>query len=85
MVDTVNENFKNNMADMGCAGEVKLNESAGEAYEQWKLEIWVKFRAAEDMHVLTATRQTLNPLNPLNPLSPLNPLDPKPSTLNPKP
>ena len=31
---------------------------AGEAFEQWKLEIRVKFRALEDMHVLDSTRQS---------------------------
>lgn len=58
LVDHVNENFKNNFAAIGCAGEVKLNEDAGEAFEQWKLEIWVKFRAATDMHVLDSHRQS---------------------------
>lgn len=58
LVAHVNENFKANFAAIGCAGEVKLNEDAGERFEAWRLEIWVKFRAATDMHILDAHRQS---------------------------
>ena len=59
LVDTINENFKRNFALIGCAGEVRLCEDpAGDRVDLWKLEIWVKFRAATDMHILDAHRQS---------------------------
>ena len=58
LVEHINENFKSNFASIGCAGEVKLNEDAGESFEDWRLEIWVKFRASTDMHILDHHRQS---------------------------
>ena len=59
LVDTINENFKRNFAAIGCAGEVRLREDPiGDRVDLWKLEIWVKFRAATDMHILDAHRQS---------------------------
>ena len=59
LVETINENFKRNFAAIGCAGEVRLREDpAGDRLDLWKLEIWVKFRAATDMHILDAHRQS---------------------------
>ena len=58
LVEHINENFKSNFAAIGCAGEVKLNEDAGESFENWRLEIWVKFRAATDMNILDHHRQS---------------------------
>ena len=59
LVEQINENFKTNFAAIGCAGEVRLREDpSGDKFELWKLEIWVKFRAATDMHILDAHRQS---------------------------
>ena len=59
LVERINENFKHNFASIGCAGEVRLREDpSGDRFEFWKLEIWVKFRAATDMHILDAHRQS---------------------------
>jgi len=59
LVETINENFKRNFAAIGCAGEVRLREDPrGDRLDLWKLEIWVKFRAATDMHILDAHRQS---------------------------
>ena len=59
LVETINENFKRNFAAIGCAGEVRLREDpGGDCLDLWKLEIWVKFRAATDMHILDAHRQS---------------------------
>ena len=57
LVDKINDNFKNNFASIGCAGEVKLHD-AGDRFEEWELQIWVKFRAVTDMHILDAHRQS---------------------------
>ena len=57
LIDRINDNFKTNFASIGCAGEVKLHD-AGEAFDQWELQIWVKFRASTDMHILDAHRQS---------------------------
>ena len=57
LVDNINEQFKNNFAAIGCAGEVKLEER-GDAFDAYRLELYVKFRAATDMHILDAHRQS---------------------------
>ena len=57
LVDKINDNFKTNFASIGCAGEVKLHD-AGDRFEEWELQIWVKFRAVTDMHILDAHRQS---------------------------
>jgi chromosome segregation ATPase len=57
LVATIDENFKNNFASIGCAGEIKLRED-GENFRNWRLEIWVKFRAVTDMHILDSHRQS---------------------------
>ena len=57
LVDKINDNFKTNFASIGCAGEVKLHD-AGDRFEEWELQIWVKFRAVTDMHLLDAHRQS---------------------------
>jgi len=59
LIENINENFKQNFASIGCAGEVRLREDpTGDDFDLWKLEIWVKFRAATDMHILDAHRQS---------------------------
>jgi len=44
-------------AAMKCAGEVRL-ASSGKEYEKWSLEILVRFRDTEPLHVLSAHRQS---------------------------
>lgn len=41
---------------MGCAGEIRITEV--EDYDQWTLDILVKFRDTERLQLLTAQRQS---------------------------
>ncbi|KAK9808667.1 hypothetical protein WJX72_001584 [[Myrmecia] bisecta] len=55
-VDTINATFERNFRQIGCAGQVRLAEH--DDYDKFAIELLVKFRAEEEMQVLTANRQS---------------------------
>eukprot|EP00884_Botryococcus_braunii_P018626 jgi/Botrbrau1/5447/Bobra.182_1s0048.1 len=57
IVETVNRNFSANMAEMGCAGCVELDDPA-EEFSNWALLLKVKYRDEEQLQQLTSTRQS---------------------------
>ena len=64
-VQKISEQFQENFARIGCAGQVNLSGDGsrdhngfGDDFKQYSLEIRVKFRANEDMHLLDAHRQS---------------------------
>ena len=65
IVQKISEQFQENFARIGCAGQVNLSGDGsrdhngfGDDFKQYSLEIRVKFRANEDMHLLDAHRQS---------------------------
>lgn len=52
----ISSTFGSNIAEVGCAGEVSLVEA--ENYEEYKIEIRVKFRDTEELQVLSASRHS---------------------------
>lgn len=56
MVATINCSFQQNCSQVGFAGEVSLYED--EDYDKYAIQIRVKFRDAEELQVLTGTRQS---------------------------
>jgi len=57
LVGTINASFAGHFAELGCAGEVGLVE-AGEDYGAYGIEIRVRFRADEQLQVLSGQRQS---------------------------
>lgn len=57
MVDRINLNFRNFFAQLGCLGEVRLEEK-GDAYDEWEIAILIKFRDEEPLQRLSAQRQS---------------------------
>lgn len=41
---------------IGCAGEIRIRED--DDFEQWAIEIYVKFRDTEKLQLLTGQRQS---------------------------
>lgn len=58
LVNRVSEKFSAAFDRIGCAGEVKISEKENDHYEQWGLDILVKFRDSEQLHLLTGQRQS---------------------------
>eukprot|EP00877_Chromochloris_zofingiensis_P011381 jgi/Chrzof1/6497/Cz18g13150.t1 len=56
VVEKINITFALNFAEIACAGEVLLSEH--EDYDQYAIQIKVKFREGEDLQLLTANRQS---------------------------
>ncbi|KAG2501169.1 hypothetical protein HYH03_000984 [Edaphochlamys debaryana] len=56
MVATINDSFSANFKLIGCAGEVRLQES--EDYDKYAIEIMVQYRASESLTQLTGARQS---------------------------
>eukprot|EP00775_Hariotina_reticulata_P010125 gene10125-10283_t len=56
VVGLINESFSTNFAQIGCAGEVLLGQH--EDYDQFSIQIKVKFREHEDLQLLTGHRQS---------------------------
>ncbi|KAJ3254867.1 Structural maintenance of chromosomes protein 5 [Boothiomyces macroporosus] len=56
IVSVISQAFSDNFAVIGCVGEVRIKEDAD--YKEWGIEIWVKFRDAETLQLLTANRQS---------------------------
>lgn len=52
----ISTTFGGNIAEVGCAGEVSLVEA--DSYEEYKIEIRVKFRDTEELQVLSASRHS---------------------------
>ena len=64
-VEKISEEFSSNFARIGCAGQVALagdgsrdHDGFGDNFREYSLEIRVKFRPNEDMHLLDAHRQS---------------------------
>lgn len=59
LVGEINKNFSKHFRDMKCAGEVSLDQSENpDDFEKYGLKIRVKFRAADDLHDFTRSRQS---------------------------
>lgn len=58
VLSKISDAFSRNCADIGMAGEVKLREAANDDFENYALDIFVKFRAIEELHALNANRQS---------------------------
>lgn len=58
VADRINDTFSKDFATIGVAGEVALVEPEDRDYEKYSLEIRVKFRANEALHVLRHDRQS---------------------------
>jgi len=56
LVAKINETFRKNFAEIGCAGEVHLQED--EDFDKFEIQIRVKFRAEEELQILTSSRQS---------------------------
>ncbi|TIA86441.1 hypothetical protein E3P99_03678 [Wallemia hederae] len=57
LIAAVSERFSRAFQRFGCAGEVKLFRHPTD-YEQWAIEIYVKFRETESLELLTHQRQS---------------------------
>lgn len=62
-MDEVNRNFGRSFERIGCAGEVQLYEELDETtgledFERYAMHIKVRFRAEEQLQLLTAHRQS---------------------------
>ncbi|TEB23759.1 P-loop containing nucleoside triphosphate hydrolase protein [Coprinellus micaceus] len=57
LITSICERFSAAFDSIGCAGEVKLGERVDD-FEQWCIEIFVKFRDTERMTLLTGQRQS---------------------------
>ncbi len=62
LVERISVTFGRNFSQISCAGEVRLREpdAVDERYdyEQYAIEIWVKYRESQDLSLLTATQQS---------------------------
>ena len=58
VLSKISDAFSRNCEDIGMAGEVKLREAANDDFENYALDIFVKFRAIEELHALNANRQS---------------------------
>lgn len=60
LVKSIGNRFSEAFDRIGCAGEVRLNDerSPVEDYEQYAIEIHVKFRDTEKLQLLTGQRQS---------------------------
>ncbi|KAL7920841.1 hypothetical protein ACQKWADRAFT_151783 [Trichoderma austrokoningii] len=56
LVSKVNDAFAYNFEQISCAGEVRVNKT--EDFDQWSLDIMVKFRENESLQQLNAHRQS---------------------------
>ncbi|KAF9516831.1 hypothetical protein BS47DRAFT_1340449 [Hydnum rufescens UP504] len=56
LVNNIGDKFSAAFDRMGCAGEIRITEV--EDYNQWTLDILVKFRNTERLQLLTAQRQS---------------------------
>ncbi|KAI9004177.1 P-loop containing nucleoside triphosphate hydrolase protein [Gaertneriomyces semiglobifer] len=56
LIQRLSTNFATAFDKIGCAGEVRISEN--EDYDQWGIEILVKFRDNERLQPLTGTRQS---------------------------
>ncbi|PTB43991.1 hypothetical protein M441DRAFT_132901 [Trichoderma asperellum CBS 433.97] len=56
LVSKVNDAFAYNFEQISCAGEVRVNKT--EDFDQWALDIMVKFRENESLQQLNAHRQS---------------------------
>ena len=57
MVARINQNFARFFSQLGCLGEVRLEEK-GDDYDQWEMAILVQFRDEEQLQRLSAQRQS---------------------------
>lgn len=59
-VDLIHETFQRDFESIGVAGQVSLVPAGenGQDYAKYRLEIKVKFRAKEELHVLSHDRQS---------------------------
>ncbi|RVD86682.1 uncharacterized protein DFL_004945 [Arthrobotrys flagrans] len=60
LVGNISEAFSRSFEFIGCAGSVRIRKEGKDGcdFENWAIEILVKFREAETMQVLTAQRQS---------------------------
>ncbi|KAK6511981.1 Structural maintenance of chromosomes protein 5 [Arthrobotrys musiformis] len=60
LVGNISEAFSRSFEFIGCAGSVRIRKEGRDGcdFENWAIEILVKFREAETMQVLTAQRQS---------------------------
>ncbi|KAK6333574.1 Structural maintenance of chromosomes protein 5 [Orbilia javanica] len=60
LIGNISEAFSKSFEFIGCAGSVRIRKEGkdGRDFENWAIEILVKFREAETMQVLTAQRQS---------------------------
>jgi structural maintenance of chromosomes protein 5 len=56
ITEIISTGFSESFASIGCSGEVRLKEDPD--YSKWGVEILVKFRAAEQLQILTGHRQS---------------------------
>ncbi|KAF7312005.1 Purine nucleoside phosphorylase [Mycena indigotica] len=56
LVASIGKKFSAAFDRIGCAGEIRIRED--EAYDQWAIDILVKFRDTEKLQILTAHRQS---------------------------
>ncbi|EEB08290.2 Smc5-6 complex SMC subunit Smc5 [Schizosaccharomyces japonicus yFS275] len=56
IVTTISAKFAKSMTEIKCAGEVRLAKN--DAFDQWHIEILVKFRKTESLQALTGQRQS---------------------------
>lgn len=56
LVDSIGKRFSAAFDRIGCAGEIRIKED--EDFEQWAIEIYVKFRDTEKLQLLTGQRQS---------------------------
>ena len=56
ITEVISIGFSESFASIGCSGEVRLKEDPD--YNKWGVEILVKFRAAEQLQILTGHRQS---------------------------
>ncbi|KAF7327365.1 Purine nucleoside phosphorylase [Mycena kentingensis (nom. inval.)] len=56
LVSSIGKKFSAAFDRIGCAGEIRVREE--EAYENWAIDILVKFRDTEKLQLLTAHRQS---------------------------
>ncbi|KAF3274165.1 Structural maintenance of chromosomes protein 5 [Orbilia oligospora] len=60
LVENISEAFSRSFEFIGCAGSVRIRKEGKDGcdFENWAIEILVKFRESETMQVLTAQRQS---------------------------
>ncbi|KAF1997908.1 P-loop containing nucleoside triphosphate hydrolase protein [Amniculicola lignicola CBS 123094] len=56
LVEKISEGFSHNFAQIGCAGQVGVHKD--EEYENWSIQIQVRFRENESMAILDSHRQS---------------------------